>query len=876
MKALKSKITLLMLATLLGCSDQLPEPSAPELAAAPELPSEEASSVSSQLPPGLGVPLELAQQRAQSISNVRYDLQFDVPAVATEPLIGELTVRLELSDASQPLVLDFRAPADHVLAVSLDGADVAYTLPPEHIVIPAAALSTGTHAIQIQFRSTDTALNRQDDFLYALFVPDRASTAFPVFEQPNIKARFTLTLTIPQQWKAISNGEMLSQRESDDSKYTLTFAETPPISTYLFSFAVGDLQVETAQRDGRSFTMYHRETDADKLARNRDAIFDLHATALDWLEDYTGIPYPFDKFAFFAVPSFQFGGMEHPGAIWYRASTLFLDPTASRTQELGRASLIAHETAHMWFGDLVTMDWFNDVWMKEVFANFMAAKIAGPAFPDLNLPLRFFQAHHPRAYAVDRTEGSNPIRQPLDNLNDAGSLYGSIIYQKAPVVVQQLEALIGEKQLRDGLREYLQQNLYGNATWPDLISILDARTEQDLLAWSEVWVNETGRPRITAEWGDGGITVRQTDPVAGRGLLWNQPVVLAVGFAGGVSEYRVQLVDGEAFVAIEASSPPDFIIGGADGVGYGRFVLDDGSRSALLAGIDELENPLHRAVVWQTLWEEVLEDSVTPMQFVARATLAIEQESEQLVAQQLLGMLRHAYWQFLSESQRRDVSTDIEAALWKALDSAPTPGRKGAYFRALISVTLSEEGVSRLAAIWRGDEKLEGLPLQEQQFTRLAEALALRDVADASVILDTQEQRISNPDRLARFRFVRPALSGDAEVREALFRSFADVAVRRRESWILNAMAAIHHPMRNEESLYLLRDSLDLVEEIQQTGDIFFPLNWLNATLDGYRSEASAEIVIDYLNENSELPPRLRGKVLQAVDDLYRVVGLGR
>ena len=452
----------------------------------------------------------------------------------------------------------------------------------------------------------------------------------------------------------------------------------------------------------------------------------------------------------------------------------------------------------------------------------------------------------------------------------------TIIYQKAPVVLQQLEALIGEDQLREGLRQYLQRFRYGNATWPDLVAILDSQSGQDLAGWFEVWVNETGRPRITSEWGDGGITVRQTDPLSGRDLLWNQPVVLAVGAAGTVSEYRVQLLDGEAFVVVAASSEPDFIIAGADGVGYGRFVLDDRSRETLLSGVHELQNPLHRAVVWQTLWEEVLEAAVTPMQFVETARLAVGQESDELVAQQVLGLLRHAYWQFLSDSQRRQLSTHIETTLWEALERAQTPGRKGAYFDSLLSMTLSEQGVSRLARIWRGDETPEGLPLQEQQFIDLAEALALRNVTDASAILDAQEQRISNPDRWARFQFVRPALSGDAGVRETLFRSFANVTVRRRESWILNAMAAIHHPIRNEESIPLLGDSLDLVEEIQQTGDIFFPLRWLNATLAGYRSSEAADIVTAYLAENPNLPPRLRGKVLQAVDDLYRVVALGK
>ena len=141
--------------------------------------------------------------------------------------------------------------------------------------------------------------------------------------------------------------------------------------------------------------MFHRETDAAKVARNKDAIFDLHARAIEYMERYTGIPYAFGKFDFVLIPAFQFGGMEHAGKILYNAPGLLLDESATQNQYLGRASVIAHETAHMWFGDLVTMQWFNDVWMKEVFANFMAAKIVNPSFPEVNHELRFLLSHYP-------------------------------------------------------------------------------------------------------------------------------------------------------------------------------------------------------------------------------------------------------------------------------------------------------------------------------------------------------------------------------------------------------------------------------------------------------------------------------------------------
>ena len=197
---------------------------------------------------------------------------------------------------------------------------------------------------------------------------------------------------MPESWQAVANGRDLATVDSGAppaGRRRMRFAETEPLPTYLFSFAAGRFSVETATRDGRVMRMFHRETDAAKVARNRDAIFDLHARALAWLEDYTGIPYPFGKFDFVMIPSFQFGGMEHPGAILYNQERQLLDESATQNQLLDRASAIAHETAHMWFGDLVTMQWFNDVWMKEVFANFMAAKIVNPSFPEVNHDLRF-------------------------------------------------------------------------------------------------------------------------------------------------------------------------------------------------------------------------------------------------------------------------------------------------------------------------------------------------------------------------------------------------------------------------------------------------------------------------------------------------------
>lgn len=326
-----------------------------------------------------GVSLELAKFRKANISNITYELYFNLPAERSETIDAQATISFDLKEVGHDVQLDFRETDDHLHSLSINGEQVQITFVNEHIILPADHLTSGTNTVDIDFTAGESSLNRNPDYLYTLFVPDRARTAFPLFDQPDLKAVFDLTLEIPKHWEAIANAPINYEHESDSTK-TLNFAPSDLISSYLFSFVAGDFEKITQSIDDVEMTMLHRESDQDKADRNIDDIFRLHKASLDWLEDYTGIDYPFQKFDFALIPSFQYGGMEHVGAIQYNASSLFLEEDPSDSQLLSRASLIAHETAHMWFGDLVTMEWFNDVWTKEVFANFMAAKIVNPGF----------------------------------------------------------------------------------------------------------------------------------------------------------------------------------------------------------------------------------------------------------------------------------------------------------------------------------------------------------------------------------------------------------------------------------------------------------------------------------------------------------------
>ena len=824
--------------------------------------------------PEWGVSWELARERASRITDLSYDLSLEIPALRSDPIRGVLTASFGLDPADRPLVLDFRQDAVNVRKIQANGREAAFSAVNGHILVESARLKAGQNSVTIEFLAGDGSLNRRDDHLYTLFVPDRASVALPCFDQPDLKARYRLTLAIPAQWEALANGQVLDDQVVGDRR-EISFQETQPLSTYQFAFAVGRFQVEEHQMGDRIMRLFHRETNRETVERNLDAIFELHTRSLDWLEEYTAIPYPYGKFDFALLPAFQYGGMEHPGAIFYRDRGLWLDDNATLSQTMGRANVIAHETAHMWFGNLVTMRWFDDVWTKEVYANFMAAKIANPIFPEIDHELRFFLRHYPSAYAVDRTDGANPIRQPLENLIEAGTMYGPIIYQKAPIVMRQLEDLLGKEKLREGLQTYLKRFAYANGSWPELVGILDDLTDLDLTSWSRVWVEEAGRPHFEVQGQVGDSPMRdlrlsQSDP-GGRDLIWSQPI--QVGYRMGDERLEATFLFDEASRAIEdfiGNPAPDYILPNAGSRAYGLFRLDSRSRDYLLSNLARLKPELERAVVLQNLWENMLEGWVEPERLIAALISSLGQEENELLADQQLGLLQRLFWDFLIEEDRSAAVSSWESLLWERLETAPTDSQKSSFFSAYQSISLSPEAIERLTTIWRDRQEPGGLTLSESDFTSLAMSLVIKTNDDQ--ILKQQLGRIKNPDRRAQLAFVGPALSPDPMTRDQFFESLADDRNRDREPWVAQALSFLNHPLRADSSIKYLRPVLELLEEIQSTGDIFFPSRWLESSFGGHSSLQAVQVVDDFLAANPDYPARLRAKIQQSTDSLRRKV----
>jgi aminopeptidase N len=356
-----------------------------------------------------------------------------------------------------------------------------------------------------------------------------------------------------------------------------------------------------------------------------------------------------------------------------------------------------------------------------------------------------------------------------------------------------------------------------------------------------------------------------------RGLLWPQQLEVAFGYSAGVRSVDTELKSASTNVPFLIGLPrPLYVLPNGQGLGYGGFSLDAASRRYLVDHLEDIPDDLTRASALVVLWDEVLNAHISAGEFLAFAARVLPKETNEQNLQYLLGAMADTYWKFLSQDQRLARAPALEGLLREGMARALTTSRKSAWFSGFRNVAQTRAGVEWLARLWSREEKIEGLPLVEQDEIALAAALAVREAPGWEKILIAQLERTQNPDRKARFEFVMPALSADPKVREQSFERLRDVNNRRREPWVLESLSYLHHPLRAEQSERFIRESLDLLPEIQRTGDIFFPKRWVDATLGGHRSGEAAHIVQQFLDQSPKLPDRLRWVVLSSADELFR------
>ena len=782
-----------------------------------------------------GVSWELAQYRSSHISDVNYNLSFTVPAEKSQPVYFEETLMF-IWTGDEDLQIDFQGNANQLSKeILVNGARLKTVLSDEHIVVPLQYLVQGENKVSISGYSGDKALNRSDDYMYTLFVPDHARSVFPCFDQPDLKAIFDLKLNIPEGWVSISN------------------QTRKPIPTYLFSFTAGKFQVKTATRDGRLLTALYRETDSAKVAQ-LPIVFDQVALSLRWMEEYTAIPYPFEHYGFIVLPGYQFGGMEHPGCIQFNDQRIFLGPEPTPDEELSRLNLIAHETAHMWFGDLVTMRWFDDVWTKEVYANFMADKIAREQFPEINHDLAFIKTHYPLAISTDRTQGTHPIQQPLDNMNKAGLLYGNIIYHKAPIMMNKLEKDKGVDALREGLRSYLSRYAYSNATWDDLIVELDRfNPEHSAQSFSDVWVKQKGMPVIYPIRMSDVVRVRQSDPY-GRNLVWKQGFDIGyVDENGKFCQHPIYMNDRDYLFYLGYN---DGLFVNSNAEGYGQFKLRcEGISRMAEAWKTMADNDLARYAAVLTLYENLHLGTIKATELMNMLLEFLSHEKNELIASTTCSFINNLISRLDSEPR-----AETEQQLFEMMQTHSLPSVRQTLLRQLSLKAISPNVVDKLYDIW---EKHSASFLNNRDYMRMAYHLAIMLPERWQDILAVQHDRLTTDDERREFDFMSRACNPDSQVQQQLFNELLEVENRRVEPWARTMLALLNDPVREPWSNRYLEPGLDELEEIQRTGDIFFPGYWLSSLLEGHQSPEARETVVKWIDTHPQLAPALKNKLLE-------------
>jgi len=622
--------------------------------------------------------------------------------------------------------------------------------------------------------------------------------------------------------------------------------------------------------------MYVRKSRAAEA--EGDSIINANDVAARWLESYFARPFPFRKLDVLLAPAFPFGGMEHPGAIFYNEERFIFRERPTLPQRLDRTATIYHEVAHQWFGDLVTMRWFDDLWLKEGFATYMAAKMQASLDTASGAWKRFYLRNKPLAYAVDATRGTTPVWQSLANLDQAKSNYGAIVYNKAPSVLKQLDYLVGPDAFQRGLRRFLAAHAYGNATWRDLLAAIGAESRLSLDRWGKQYILRPGMPvidqsvRVGAD-GRTRLVLRQrpAEPLSGNGPWPIRTSVIVGQPAGGLVRLRVTLDVDSTVVALPAgTAPPTFVYANADDYAYALVLPDERTVAWLEENLSSVKDSFLRAMLWGALWDLVREARLDPARFTALALRELPTETDEQIVAGVLARVGRAVVAYLPAERRDSALATVEKLLWRGSADPDRPyGIRKPYLDTYIRVAGTPPALAHLDALLDSTEAA-GAPLRAPTRWAIVTALIERNAPGAERRLE-RETRADSGSEGRRRAFVAGAAPPSAKVKKEYFRRyFADESLN--EDWVTASLDAFNSVRQSELTRPYLIPALDSLRWIQTNRRIFFLGSWLTSFLDGQTRAESLVAVNRFLEEHAQLPPDLRSKVLQAEDELARTV----
>lgn len=585
---------------------------------------------------------------------------------------------------------------------------------------------------QCSYMNTGEGLHRHIDpvdnevYIYTQFeVPD-CRRVFPVFEQPDIKGVLNLTVKAPSKWTVISNTQTPEPKPIENNFAIWTFDQTQKMSSYLYAICAGPYAKKTDIYEGKfgsyPLAIFVRPSLSQFL--DHEEIFEVTKQGFKWFEDKFQIGYPFKKYDQVFVPEFNAGAMENVGCVTFRDEYIFRSRT-TRTAYESRANTILHELAHMWFGDLVTMKWWNDLWLNESFAEW-AAHWASTGATQYNEAWTLFHVQRKAwAYRQDQLPSTHPIAANMPDLDSVYENFDGITYAKGASALRQLVAWVGEENFLKGLKNYFEKHAWKNTELKDLLSELSISSGRELESWSKIWLESSGatllRPEIEVDANNlvTKLAIKQDPPSAPPRL---DPVLRPHRLALGVYEKqgeklvrtkRIEVdVVGEKTIINELNGVkrPDLLLINDDDLTYAKIRLDSHSLNTATKEIASIESSLSRALIWGAVWDMVRDAEVGTGKYLDLVLAGIEKETDIGLVQQVLMQCRSAIDVFANRKNRKNYNIKLATGLDRLISLAkPGSDRQLALVRTFSAVATTEDQITKVAQILDGVQKIEGL-----------------------------------------------------------------------------------------------------------------------------------------------------------------------
>ena len=843
--------------------------------------------------PGTNLTRIEAQERAAVVSTQSYEIALDL-MTGPETFVADTTVRFTGTPGASTFI---DVIADSVQLIDLNGTelDPATAFVDSRIELPNLAAENVLHIVSTQrYMNTGEGLHRFVDpadgevYLYSQFeVPD-SRRMYPVFEQPDLKASFQFTVTAPARWQVVSNQPTpepvaVGERHGE-ALATWEFEPTPVISSYITALIAGPYRVvrsELTSRDGRTIPLgaFCRESLAEFF--DADYIFDKTREGFAFFEEQFDFPYPFDKYDQLFVPEYNMGAMENAGAVTFTEAYVFRSQVTDAMRER-RVVTILHELAHMWFGDLVTMRWWNDLWLNESFAEYMSTLGVAEATEWTDCWTTFAASEKSWAYRQDQLPSTHPIVAPIRDLEDVMVNFDGITYAKGASVLKQLVAWVGREPFMRGVHDYFVKHQFSNTELPDLLTELTAQSGRDLTEWSQLWLETAGVNTLRASFtldAEGAFEEFTIDQTAAADHPTIRPHRIAIGLYslsdGQLTRtHRIEVdIDGARTELPELNglAQPDLLLLNDDDLTYAKIRLDERSLETVAAHLGSMPDSLARALVWGTLWDATRDGEMAASRFIDIVLAHVAHEDASTTLRTLLGQLVLSASSYVAPV-RREAALHLAAdVMWDlARGAAPGSDRQFQFVKTFAGLASTPTQLDSVAALFAGTLTLEGLTLDTDLGWELLFALVAGGLAGEPEIAARQAADLTATGNQAAAR-ARAALPTHAQKQAAWDSVFVDTdkpnAIVRSTAM---GFSHVHDRALLEPFIAPFFEALVPVWEsrshaiVEELVDGFYP-----SSLAG---EPLAEATRAWLAANEDAPAALRRMVIELLAGVDRAI----